>query len=60
MFLILLLAFDQPVPPECVIDQCDANFCLVDTPEGIVGIPRRRHYKEGTPVECPIDLIEPT
>ena len=60
MFLILLFAFDQPKPPVCVIDQCEAEICLVDTPEGVVEIPRKRHYKEGTPVECPLYLIDPT
>ena len=60
MLLVLLFAFDQPAPPKCVIDQCEADFCLVDTPEGVVEIPRKRHYKEGTPVECPLHLIDPT
>ena len=46
--------------PDCVIDRCDKNVCTIETPEGTVEVPKKRHYEEGTPVVCPLWLIEPT
>jgi hypothetical protein len=60
MALAVLLAFKQPTVPECVIDQCTEESCLVDTPEGYVWIPKKRHYEEGVEVVCPLWLIDPT
>ncbi len=60
MVLFFLLAFDLPVPPQCVVDRCEKDVCTVETPEGVVDVPRKPNYKEGTPVECPLYLIEPT
>ena len=59
-FILTAMAFDQPTPHECVIDRCEDELCVVDTPEGYVQIPKKRHYKEGTPVVCPLWLIDPT
>ena len=53
------MAFDQPTLPECVIDRCEGEVCTVETPEGSVEIPKKRHYEEGTPVVCPLWLIDP-
>jgi len=60
MLLILLLAFEHPKIPECVIDRCEDNFCVVETPEGTVTIPKKSHYKEGLGVVCPLWMIDPT
>jgi len=60
MILLLLMAFDKPKEPECVIDRCEAETCVVETPEGWVDIPRKRTHYEGQKVECPFYLIEPT
>ncbi len=59
-FILTAMAFDQPKPHECVIDRCEDELCVVDTPEGYVQIPKKSHYKEGTPVVCPLWLIDPT
>ena len=69
-FLIVLLllqpsctavhAYDIPDVPQCVIDQCTATLCSVETPEGWVDIPRKDGYFEGKKIDCPIELIEPT
>jgi len=59
MILLLLIAFDQPVPPECVIDRCEGKICMVETPEGWVDIPRMPYHYEGKEVECPLWLIDP-
>ena len=53
------IAFDQPTLPECVIDRCEEKVCTVETPEGTVEIAKKRHYQEGTPVVCPLWLIDP-
>lgn len=60
MILLLLLAVEQPKVPECVIDRCEDEICVVETPEGWVDIPRKRNHYEGKVVECPLYLIEPT
>lgn len=60
MILLLLFAFDQPQPTGCVIDRCEGDICVVDTPEGVVEVPRKRGYHEGKEVECPLWLIDPT
>jgi hypothetical protein len=53
------MAVEHPSPPECVIDRCENKVCTVETPEGTVEIPRKKHYQEGTPVVCPLWLIDP-
>ncbi len=53
----IAMAAEEPV---CVIDQCDNDVCTIETPEGIVEVPKKRNYKEGKPVVCPLWLIEPT
>jgi len=60
MILLLLMAFDQPAPPECVIDRCESKICTVETPEGWVEIDRKPHHYEGKEIECPLWLIDPT
>jgi len=46
--------------PDCIIDRCEDNVCTIETPEGNVEVPKEHDYKEGTPVVCPLWLIEPT
>jgi len=58
--LIILIAFNTPDIPECIIDRCEGNVCVVETPEGIVEIPKKIAYKEGDPITCPLWLVEPT
>jgi hypothetical protein len=53
-------AYDAPEPLECIIDRCEGNLCVVETPEGTVQIPKKTHYYEGMPIVCPLWLIEPT
>jgi len=60
IFLLMLLAFDVPKEPECVIDRCEGDKCVVETPEGWVSVPRKRDHYEGQRVLCPFWLIEPT
>jgi len=40
--------------PECVLDQCDKNTCVVETPEGSVEVRKKPNYKEGAIVDCPL------
>jgi len=61
VYILLLLSFKQPDPPTgCVIDRCEDDTCVVETPEGWVEVPRKRRYVEGQEVVCPMWLIEPT
>ena len=60
MLLLLILAFNVEPPPECIIDRCERNICVVETPEGTVEIQKKPHYREGMPIECPFWLIDPT
>tara|TARA_E500000331_G_C16930843_1_gene571912 strand:- start:77 stop:289 length:213 start_codon:yes stop_codon:yes gene_type:complete len=53
----IAMAADEP---DCVIDRCENNVCTIETPEGTVEVPKKNDYEEGTPVECPLWLIEPT
>jgi len=63
MILFLLLAFETPEFKPCVVDLCENNVCVIETPEGIVHVERKPSYYEGkrlTIGECPIHLIDPT
>ena len=62
MLLLILLAYNhgQPELPQCTIDRCEAQYCVVETPEGNVDVSRKPHYREGMLVECPFWLIDPT
>jgi|MDSV01.1.fsa_nt_gb hypothetical protein len=62
MFLSLLLAYNynQPEMPQCTIDRCEAEYCVVETPEGNVDVSRKPYYTEGMSIKCPFWLIEPT
>jgi len=44
----------------CIIDQCDKETCLVETPEGWVELRKRINDYEGRLIECPVHLLEPT
>lgn len=53
--------YDYPVAPiECVIDRCDNEVCVIETPEGWVEVKKKSDYREGKEVTCPMWLIEPT
>jgi len=55
------MGYDYPDPPsECVIDRCDNEVCVIETPEGWVEVKKKRDYYEGKEVTCPLWLIEPT
>ena len=54
------VAYEHPELPDCGIDRCENDLCTIETPEGTVEVPKKRHYEEGTPVVCPLWLIEPT
>jgi hypothetical protein len=58
--LLMILAFDVPEEPECIIDRCEGSECIVETPEGWVSVPRKADDYEGKRVICPFWLIEPT
>ncbi len=59
--IFLLMGYDYPDPPsECVIDRCDNEVCVIETPEGWVEVKKKRDYREGKEVTCPMWLIEPT
>ena len=53
-------AYDVPKEEKCVIDRCEKDLCTVETPEGWVDIKKKNGYREGSPVVCPLWLIEPT
>ena len=60
IFLIMLVAFDIPEEPECVIDRCEGETCVIETPEGWVTVRKKKNDYEGKRVVCPLWLIEPT
>lgn len=65
MLLLMIFAFahEQPEVPMCIVDQCDKEVCVIETPEGWVEVDRRPDYYEGKLLmkdECPITSIEPT
>ena len=60
MILPLLLAFDVSWPAQCVIDRCEGDICIVETPEGTVEFPKRAGDHEGKEIVCPVWLVEPT
>jgi len=60
MILLLLLAFNIPKEPECVIDRCEGDICIIETPEGFVEVPKKSDYFDGKKVACPLWLIDPT
>ena len=60
MIFLFLVAFNIPQQPECVIDRCEGDICVVETPEGVVNIKKKSTHKEGDAVICPLWLIEPT
>ena len=53
-------AYDVKEDNLCVIDQCDADTCRVETPEGWVDIEKKSYHYEGKKIECPTWLVEPT
>ena len=61
-FLILFgaLSYDVTPPPKCIIDRCENDYCVIETPEGVVEVKRRPHYREGEKIDCPTWLVEPT
>ena len=61
LFVIFVFGFDQPKPPTgCVIDRCDKEVCVVETPEGWVEVDKKHDYFEGKEITCPLWLVEPT
>jgi len=63
MLLLLLFAFNQPEIKPCVIDMCEGDICVIETPEGLVEVEKRPGYYEGKRLsldECPVGQIDPT
>ena len=63
IFMSVLLGIKQPVQKPCVIDRCDGDTCVVETPEGFIEVLKKDSYEEGKRLsleECPMDLIDPT
>ena len=60
ILLFMIMAFDVPEKPKCIIDRCEGGECVIETPEGWVSVPRQAGYYEGKAVHCPMRLIEPT
>ena len=63
LLLLVLFAFDTPEILPCVVDMCEIEVCVIETPEGIVEVPRKPSYYEGKRLpldECPMDQIDPT
>ena len=63
LFLLMLFAFDTPEIRPCVVDMCEGEICVIETPEGLVEVDRRPGYYEGKRLpldECPINQIDPT
>jgi len=55
VFVLLLLSFKQPDPPTgCVVDRCEDDFCIIETPEGWAEVSRKTTYYEGKEVACPM------
>ena len=38
------VAYEHPELPDCVIDRCENDLCTIETPEGTVEVPKKRHY----------------
>ena len=51
-------AHDTPEVPRCVVDLCDKEVCVIDTPDGTVQVKKKPEYKEGAVVECPEHLFD--
>ena len=57
--ILLLMAFNA-IPPaaiDCVIDQCDKEVCIIETPQGLISIPKKPSHKEGGEIECPAENL---
>ncbi len=63
MILCILMGFKQPEVKPCVVDQCEGDVCVIETPEGWVEVDRHPDYYEGKRLslrECPMTGIDPT
>ena len=60
LFVLGFTYYDATPDDKCVIDRCESEFCIVETPEGNVEVDRKPYYYEGKKIECPIWLIDPT
>ena len=47
LFILLLFAFKQPEVKPCIVDRCEGDICVIETPEGIVEVKRLPDYYEG-------------
>lgn len=46
-----------PASTDCVIDQCDKEVCIIETPQGLISIPKKPSHKEGGEIECPAENL---
>ena len=51
-------AYDTPEIPKCVIDLCDKDICVIETPEGTAEVKKKPEYKEGAVIDCPDNLSD--
>lgn len=59
MIILFVLGFNHvSILSHCVIDRCEGNFCLIETPSGVIDIERKQGYEEGMSIECPVDVME--
>lgn len=36
----------------CTIDRCENEYCILETPKGLVEIKRKPQHKEGERIKC--------
>lgn len=61
--IVMLFAFKQQEVKPCVIDVCEDQVCVIETPEGWIEVDKKPGYYEGKRLskkECPMWLIDPT
>ena len=51
MFWVLLWAFADK--QQCVVDRCEGEYCVVETPSGLVDVLRKNNHIEGGETKCP-------
>lgn len=51
MFWFLLWAFAEV--QQCVVDRCEGEYCVVETPSGFVDVLRKDKHTEGGQTQCP-------
>ena len=58
MILILFIASIPVIEGICVIDSCEDEFCIAETPLGIIALKKEPEYQEGYSFKCSTQNIE--